>query len=174
MSAWAVTASSYFICQIHVAKVTFAFVVVLFAKPLMMSIVDDEVTKLAGGWQWRWRRLWCMLCSKSLHDRSIGSTLLHLAAMGREPTSSADANAEADCNCVRPFIVTGSVCCLLLFVWATAVGVPVLGLSPFSAGLALSQERCKPIDGHSKCHQMLCWLRFTLRTITITINASTA
>lgn len=168
MSAWAVTASSYFICQIHVAEVTFAFVVVLFTKPLMMSIVDDEVTKLAGGWQWRW--LWCMLCSKSLHDRSIGSTLLHLAAMGREPTSSADANAEADCNCVRPLIVTGSVCCLLLFVWATAVGVPVLGLSPSTPGLALSEEGCKPIDGHSKCHQMLCWLR----TITIIINASTA
>lgn len=97
-----------------------------------------------------------MLCSKSLHDRSIGSTLLHLAAMGREPTSSADANAEADCNCVRPLIVTGSVCCLLLFVWATAVGVPVLGLSPSTPGLALSEEGCKPIDGHSKCHQMLC------------------
>lgn len=129
MSAWAVTAASYFICQIHVAEVNFAFVVVLFTKPLMMSIVDDEVTKLAGGWQWRWRWLWCMLCSKSLHDRSIGSTLLHLAAMGRELTSSADANAEADCNCVRPLIVTGSVCCLLLFVWATAVGVAVLGLS---------------------------------------------
>lgn len=128
MSAWAVTAASYFICQLHVAEVTFAFVVVLFTKPLMMSIVDYEVTKLAGGWQWRWRWLWCMLCSKSLHDRSIRSTLLHLAAMGRELTQSADANAEADCNCVRPF--TGSVCCLLLFVWATAVGLPVLGLSP--------------------------------------------
>lgn len=85
MSAWALTAASYFICQIHVAKVTFAFVVALFTKPLMISIVDDEVTKL-GGWWWRWQ--WCMLCSKSLHDRLIGSTLLHLVAlvtsMGRE------------------------------------------------------------------------------------------
>lgn len=43
MSAWALTAASYFICQIHVAKVTFAFVVVLFTKPLMTSIVDDKV-----------------------------------------------------------------------------------------------------------------------------------
>lgn len=143
MSDWALTAASYFIFQIHVAKVTFAFVVVLFTKPLMMSIVDDEVTKLAGGWQWRWRWLWCMLCSKSLHDRSIGSTLLHLAAMGRELTSSADAdaNAEADCNCVRPLIVTGSVCCLLLFVWATAVGVPALGLSLPSLPVFLYQRR---------------------------------